>query len=65
MGAALHDEFVHARIDGHRVADGIRAEVVADLSERVRMREGKFRTFLLASLARWLDDQRDRAYAQK
>ena len=36
-----------------------------DFLDHVRMREGKFRTFLLTSLTRWLDDQRDRAQAQK
>ena len=36
-----------------------------DFLDRVRMREGKFRTFLLASLTRWLDDERDRAHAEK
>lgn len=36
-----------------------------DFLRFVQPREGRFRTFLLASFTRWLDDQRDRAQAAK
>jgi RNA polymerase sigma-70 factor (ECF subfamily) len=36
-----------------------------DFLRFVQPREGRFRTFLLASFTRWLDDQRDRANAAK
>ena len=36
-----------------------------DFLRYVQPREGRFRTFLLASFTRWLDDQRDRAHAAK
>lgn len=36
-----------------------------DFLRFVQPREGKFRTFLLASFTRWLSDQRDRAHAAK
>jgi len=36
-----------------------------DFLRFVQPREGRFRTFLLTSFTRWLDDQRDRAHAAK
>jgi RNA polymerase sigma-70 factor (ECF subfamily) len=36
-----------------------------DFLKHIRPREGKFRTFLLTSLCNWLNDQHDRASAQK